>query len=125
MQTPDLLSLRRAATEERLVKLATARSARRANPQSYPITLPYRYLTPQQQQERRENAQDVLRCIDDWERSDRLSERQRTILHTLAGKLRSSRGTGPLSPWEWEQFWAIRDYLMPDPLGTGWTHAAN
>jgi len=25
------------------------------------------------------------------------------------------RGTDPLSPWEWEQFWAIRDYLMPDP----------
>jgi hypothetical protein len=50
-----------------------------------------------------------------WERSDRLSERQRTILHTLASKLRSSRGTSPMSPWEWEQFWAIRDYLMPDP----------
>ena len=115
MQIPDLLALRRAATEERLIRLATARSARRANPQSYPITLPYRYLTPQQQQERRENAQDVLRCIDAWERFDRLSERQRVILHTLAGKLRSSRGTGPLSPWEWEQFWAIRDYLMPDP----------
>ena len=57
------------------------------------------------------------RCIDAWERSDRLSERQRTILRTLAGKLRSSRGTGPMSPWEWEQFWAIRDYLMPDPQG--------
>jgi hypothetical protein len=91
------------------------RSARRASPQSYPITLSYRYLTPQQQQERRENAQDVLRCIDEWERSDRLSERQRTILCTLAGKLRTSRGTAPMSPWEWEQFWAIRDYLMPDP----------
>jgi len=115
MQSPDLLALRRATTEERLIRLATARSARRANQQSYPITLPYRYLTPQQQQERRENAQDVLRCIDAWERSDRLSERQRAILHTLAGKLRSSRGTGPMSPWEWEQFWAIRDYLMPDP----------
>jgi len=115
MQVPDLLALRRAATEERLIRLATARSARRATPQSYPITLPYRYLTPQQQQERRENAQDVLRCIDAWERSDRLSERQRAILRTLAGKLRLSRGTGPMSPWEWEQFWAIRDYLMPDP----------
>ena len=115
MQTPDLLALRRAATEERLIRLATERSARRATPQSYPITLPYRYLTPQQQEERRENAQDVLRCIDEWERSDRLSERQRAILRTLAGKLRSSRGTGPMSPWEWEQFWAIRDYLMPDP----------
>jgi hypothetical protein len=115
MQNSDLLALRRAATEERLVRLATARSARRASPQSYPITLSYRYLTPQQQQERRENAQDVLRHIDEWERSDRLSERQRAILHTLAGKLRSSHGTAPMSPWEWEQFWAIRDYLMPDP----------
>ena len=38
---------------------------------------------------------------------------------TLAGKLRSSRGTDPMSPWEWEQFWAIRDYLLPDPSGTG------
>src|SRR6478672_11306458 len=103
MQSPDLLALRRATTEERLIRLATARSARRMNPQSYPITLPYRYLTPQQQQERRENAQDVLRCIDEWERSDRLSERQKTILHTLASKLRSSRGTGSMSPWEWEQ----------------------
>ena len=115
MQTPDLLALRRAAAEERLIRLATERSARRATPQSYPITLPYRYLTPQQQEERRENAQDVLRCIDEWGRSDWLSERQRTILHTLAVKLRSSRGIGPMSPWEWEQFWAIRDYLMPDP----------
>jgi hypothetical protein len=114
MQIPDLLAPRRAATEERLVRLAAARSARRANPQSYPITLSYRYLTPQQQHERRENAQDVLRCIDEWGHSGRLSERQRAILHTLAGKLRSSRGTAPLSPWEWEQFWAIRDYLMPD-----------
>src|SRR6476469_7333671 len=104
MQSPDLLALRRATTEERLIRLATTRSERRANPQSYPITLPYRYLTPQQQQERRENAQDVLRCIDDWERSDRLSERQRVTLHTLAGKVRSSRGTAPMSPWEWEQF---------------------
>jgi hypothetical protein len=115
MQIPDLLALRRAAIEERLVRLATARSARRASPQSYPITLSYRYLTPEQQQERRENAQDVLRHIDEWERSDRLSERQRAILHTLAGKLRASCGTAPMSPWEWEQFWAIRDYLMPDP----------
>src|SRR3954469_25277886 len=115
MQSPDLLALRRAATEERLVNLAMARSTRRANPQSYPITLSYRYLTPQQQQERRENAQDVLRCIDEWEHSDRLSERQRAILHALASKLRSSRGTAPMSPWDWEQFWAIRDYLMPDP----------
>ena len=115
MQTPDLLALRRAAAEERLIRLATARSERRANPQSYPITLPYRYLTPQQQQERRENAQDVLRCIDEWEHSGLLSERQRAILRTLAGKLRSSRGTDPMSPWEWEQFWAIRDHLMPDP----------
>ena len=114
MQSTDLLALRRAATKERLVRLATARSARRASPQSYPITLSDRYLTPQQQ-ERRENAQDVLRHIDEWERSDRLSERQRTILRMLAGKLRSSRGTAPMSPWEWEQFWAIRDYLMPDP----------
>src|SRR6185312_4482016 len=79
MQIPDLLALRRAATEERLVRLATARSARRANPQSYPITLSYRYLTPQQQEERRETAQDVLRCIDEWGRSGRLSERQRAI----------------------------------------------
>ena len=31
-------------------------------------------------------AQDVLRCIDEWERSYRLSERQKTILCTLAGK---------------------------------------
>jgi len=73
------------------------------------------HLTPQQQQERCENAQDVLRCIDEWEPSGLLSERQRAILRTLAGKLRSSRGTDPMSPWEWEQFWAIRDYLMPDP----------
>jgi hypothetical protein len=114
MQNLDLLALRRVATEERLVRLAMARSARRASPQSYPITLSDRYLTPQQQ-ERCENVQDVLRCIDEWERSDRLSERQRAILHTLAGKLRSSHGTAPMSPWEWEQFWAIRDYLMPDP----------
>src|SRR3954447_26156349 len=115
MQIPHLLALRRAATEERLVNLATARSARRARPRRYPTTFAYRYLTPQQQQERRENAQDVLRHIDEWERSDRLSERQRTILRMLAGKLRSSRGTAPMRPWEWEQFWAIRDYLMPDP----------
>ena len=115
MQSPDILALRRAATKERLVRLATARSARRASPQSYPITLSYRYLTPQQQQERRENAQDVLRHIDEWERSDRLSERQRAVLRTLADKLRTSRGTAPMSPWDWEQFWAIRDYLMPDP----------
>ena len=118
MSIPDLLALRRAATEARLVRLATVRSARRANPQSYPITLPYRCLTPQQQAERRENAEDVLRCIGEWERSDRLSERQRTILHMLADKLRSSRGTDPMSPWEWEQVWAIRDYLMPEPWGT-------
>jgi len=115
MQIPDLLAPRRAATEDRLVRLATARSARRANPQSYPITLSYRYLTSQQQQERRENAQDVLRCIDEWERSGLLSEHQRATLHTLAGKLQSSRGTASMSRWEWEQFWAIRDYLMPDP----------
>jgi hypothetical protein len=115
MQSPDLLALRRAATEERLVRLAAARSARRANPQSYPITLSYRYLTPQQQAERCENAQDVLRHIDEWVHTGLLSERQIAILHTLAGKLRSSRGTAPMSPWDWEHFWAIRDYLMPDP----------
>ena len=115
MQIPDLLAPRRAATEERLVRLAAARSARRANPQSYPITLSDRYLTPQQQQERCENAEDVLRCIDEWEPSGLLSERQRAILRTLASKLRPSRGTDPMSPWEWEQFWAIRDDLMPDP----------
>src|SRR4051812_31749350 len=115
MQNSDLLALRRAATEERLVRLTTARSARRASPQSYPITLSYRYLTPQQQQGRRENAQEVPRHIDEGEPSDRLSERQRAILHTPPGKLRSSHGTAPLSPWGGEQFWATRDYRMPAP----------
>jgi hypothetical protein len=115
MQNPDLLALRRAAAEERLIRQAAERSARRRNFQSYPITLSYRYLTPQQQQERVENAQDVLRYIGEWTASGMLSERQIAILRTIAGKLRSSRGTHPMSPWEWEQFWAIRDYLMPDP----------
>jgi hypothetical protein len=65
MQIPDLLALHRAATQDRLTQQAAERSARRANPASYPITLSYRYLTPQQQ-ERCETAEDVLRCIETW-----------------------------------------------------------
>src|SRR3954454_4005636 len=48
MQITDLLALRRAATQDRLTQQAAERSARRANPASYPITLAWRYLTPQQ-----------------------------------------------------------------------------
>ena len=114
MQTLDLLALRRATVEQRLASQAAVRSVRRASPQSYPITLSWRYLTPQQQQERRENAEDVLRCIGEWMHSDRLSDRQRKILRTLADKLWFSRGTAAMTTFEWEQFWAIRDYLMPD-----------
>jgi hypothetical protein len=115
MQIPDLLALRRAATEDRLTQQAAERSARRANPASYPITLSYRYLTPQQQQERCETAEDVLRCIETWLPTRLLSERQKAILRALASKLQASRGTCAISPWEWEQFWMIRDYMMPDP----------
>jgi hypothetical protein len=115
MQIPDLLALRRAATEDRLTQQAAERSARRANPASYPITLSYRYLTPQQQRERCETAEDVLRCIETWLPTRLLSERQKAILCPLASKLQASRGTCAISPWEWEQFWMIRDYMMPDP----------
>src|SRR3954466_16356044 len=66
VQIPDLLALRRAATEDRLTQQAAERSARRANPASYPITLSYRYLTPQQQRERSETPADGLARIQNW-----------------------------------------------------------
>ena len=92
------------------------RSRRRADFRNYPIGLAWRYLTPQQQAERRETLADVRVSCLDWLSNPALSARQRRVLADIARHIDMGRARVALSPAQWEAFWEIRDFLMPPPV---------
>ena len=106
-----VLADRAAFIAGRLAEQLDQRSRRKADFRSYPIGLNYRRLTPAQQAERKETAQDVVAALVQWYPSPMLSERQRSFVMILLGKLRTSRGRHGMSPAEWEGFWALRDFI--------------
>ena len=78
-----------------------------------PDTL-FRFLTPQQRQERLEAAADMLELMAFWRGDPRLSWWQEGFLTEMCRRLRLSGGRYKVSHKEWIKFWEIRDLMLSD-----------
>jgi hypothetical protein len=83
--------------------------------QTYPPTGRFYTLTPVEQAERLDTAEDVLANVDWWRGDLRLNWWQEGFLANLSGRLRISRGRYKMSEKEWNKYREIQELMLRDP----------
>lgn len=83
--------------------------------QIYPPTGRFSTLTPVEQAERLDTAEDVLANAQWWRGDPRLNWWQEGFLTNLSGRLRISRGRYKMSEKEWNKYREIQDLMLGEP----------